>query len=197
MGFLNKLFGGKEKETVDPAPGQTPAAPQGETPSQLYGVPLLESPKMTGETRFSVNMVPHSLYGIFAIRLPADWEPYESDRFRAKTRDETTQLSVTLYQGDASSVINSEFFRNSQMGLYRRFVTEGGYEPYDDLLVKDAFITQSFKVDEETQYYLTSAHRRGDELFLANIIIRNLSGYDTRLRAIIQAIQHSIEPLSA
>ena len=197
MGFLKNLFGKKEDATETAKPEtKGAAAPQAEQQDHMYGVPLLTSPKVDGQVEYVVDMRPHNLSGVFSVRLPADWEPFESDRFRAQSQDEKTLLSVTLFAGkDPSAPINSDFFKDVQMGMFERFVTEGGYEPYDDLLVTDGFITQSFKVDDETQYYLTTARKVGEQLIIANIIIRDLADYSIRMRAIIQSIRHSMEPL--
>ena len=210
MGFFSKLFGKKEDKAAEAASegeastpqAETPRAgvsetPQAETDSGLYGgASLLEVPKVDGQAVFEVDMRGHEIYGIFGISLPADWEPFESDRFRAKSQDETTLLSITLYQAeDAAAFINSDFFRDAQLGMYERFVVEGGYEPYDDLLITDEFITQSFKVDDETQYYLTTANKVDERIIITNIIIRDLGDYDMRLRAVIQAMKNSITPL--
>ena len=213
MGFFSKLFGKKEDKAADTVSGSTAHGSGTETPEAgtprvenpqdkgepgLYGgAPLLDPPKVGGRAaEFVVDMRPHEIYGIFAIRLPADWEPFESDRFRAKSPDESTMLSITLYGSeDSSGFINSEFFKNAQLGMYERFVIEGGDEPYDDPLITDEFISQSFKVDDETQYYLTTARKLDDQIVIANIIIRDLGAYDMRLRAVIQAIKNSITPL--
>lgn len=197
MGFLKNLFGKKEESAAParPASGKT-APPQAEEQGRMYGAPLLTPPGVEGQAEYIVDMRPHNLSGVFSVRLPAGWEPFESDRFRAKSQDEKTQVSITLFAGkDPSVPVDSVFFKDLQVGMFERFVTEGGYEPYDDLLVTDAFIAQSFKVDDETQYYLTTAHPIDGQLIIANVIIRDLSDYSIRMRAVLQAIRHSMEPL--
>lgn len=51
------------------------------------------------------------------------------------------------------------------------------------------------KVDDETQYYLTTARKAGEQIIIANIIIRDLADYSIRMRTILQSIRHSMEPL--
>lgn len=131
----------------------------------------------------------------FIIDLPADWEPYESDRFRAMTPDGKTQISIKSYVGpDADITINDQYFKDLKLALYDRFVTEGEYEPYDNLFVNDACISKSFKVDDETQHYLTTARKIDGRLIVTDLIIRDIGGYDPKMQTILQHIMKSITP---
>lgn len=194
MSFFSKLFS-KKQDSQPAATNSNAAREDAAEKANLYGegVPLLEIPKPNGGTRYELDMRPHDLYGMFTIHLPADWEPFESDRFRAKTADGATQVSIMLYaQNGAPEVLDADFFLHTGMGMYRRFVHEGGYEPYNDLSVTDHFICHSFKVDDETQYYLTTAGEHNGQTVMANIIIRDVGEYNPKLRAVIQAICNGI-----
>jgi hypothetical protein len=134
----------------------------------------------------------HTVNGLFYIGLPVDWKPFESDRFRAKTQDGKTQISITNYRISEVHTINKLFFEDWKLHLYDDFVTKGGYEPYDDLLANNQYISKSFKVDEETQYYLTTAKALVDSTMVTDIIIRDIGNYDIVMLRTLPAIFGSI-----
>jgi len=77
--------------------------------------------------------------------------------------------------------------------LYDRFEAEGGFEPYDDLIVNDKFISKSFKVDKETQYYLTAINMVGGKVIQTAIIVRDIGEYNLELRKILLNIAETIK----
>lgn len=147
-----------------------------------------------GSVEFQLELRPHLVDDFFVIKLPVEFVPFESDRFRAKTADETKMITITNYQtewkGDA---IDKRFFEELKLNLYEVFVKEGGYEPYDDLVVTDEFIRKSFKVDEETQYYFTSARKVGDNLIVTDFIVREIGSYNRTIMPTLEVINKSVE----
>ncbi|WP_405396581.1 hypothetical protein [Maribacter sp. Asnod2-G09] len=144
---------------------------------------------------FEVDLKKHLVDNFYIIRLPVKWIPYESDRFRAKTDDGTLQMSIANYanQNKTEPKINSSFFKDLKLELYDKFVTEGEYEPYEDLKITDNFITKSFKVDHETQYYYTTAKIVNGQLVITDIIIREIGPYNKKMQPLLQIIGKTIE----
>jgi hypothetical protein len=130
---------------------------------------------------------------LFYIGLPVGWEPFESDRFRAKTIDGKTQISITNWITNENCAFDEKTFRESNLPLYKKFVDEGEYEPYDDLIANDKYISKSFKVDAETQYYLTTANNIGDKFLRTDFIIRDIGDYDHKMRRLLQVIMASMK----
>ncbi|MBL4746156.1 MAG: hypothetical protein JKY08_07285 [Flavobacteriaceae bacterium] len=136
----------------------------------------------------------HLIDDFLIVTLPIDWIPYESDRFRARTTNEKLQMSIINYGNQTGErIVNAAFFKELKLELYERFVTEGEYEPYEDLIVTNNFITKSFKVDDETQYYLTTARNVNGRLIITDIIIRELDDYSTDMSLLIQEISNSMQ----
>lgn len=124
------------------------------------------------------------MYGDIIFNLPSKFKQYPSDRFRAKTTDQKTTVSITVYQKDAfssDSDANKRF--QFQLDLYEDFVKNGGYEPYDDIMLNNQFVSQSFKVDmmpdapNQTQYYFTTLLNIKGKTFCVSIIIRERDVY--------------------
>ncbi len=147
------------------------------------------------EFEFIIDLKKHLVDNFYIISLPANWKQYKSDRFRAKTNDDKLQVSITNYanQSNGDFKINSSFFKDLKLHLYENFVTEGEYEPYDDLKVTDKFITKSFKVDEETQYYYTTAKNVNGQLVITDIIVREVGEYNKKMQPILEVIGKSIK----
>ncbi len=135
----------------------------------------------------------HFLYHYFTVELPSDWEPFESDRFRAKTKDESTQISITVFSKKGENTIDADFFKELKLKLYDLFVVEGEYEPHEDLLTEENFISKSFKVDDETQYYLTTAYNINGKTFVMDFIIRNTGDYNAEMRNTLLEIKDSVQ----
>ncbi|WP_165748742.1 hypothetical protein [Cellulophaga sp. Z1A5H] len=144
---------------------------------------------------FEVDLKKHLIDNFYIIRLPITWNSYDSDRFRAKTNDGKLQMSIANYtsQDKKDIKINSSFFKDLKLELYDQFVTEGEYEPYEDLKITDDFITKSFKVDQETQYYYTTAKNVNGQLVITDIIIREIGAYNKKMQPLLQIIGKSIE----
>ena len=124
--------------------------------------------------------------GIYSIGLPVGWKSFESDRFRAKTDDGKTQISITNWNMklDGTCSIEEEL-RKLVLPQYEDFVTGGGYMPYDDLIVNEKYISRSFKIDNETQYYLTTINSINENNILTGFIIRDIDEYRPQMRAIL------------
>jgi len=135
----------------------------------------------------------HAVDGILKIELPEYWESFESDRFRAKSSDGKTQISITNFGMDIKQSLGETLLKNITLPLYERFVAEGGFEPHDDLIVNDRFISKSFKVDEETQYYLTAINMIGGKVIQTAIIVRDIGEYNLELRKILLSIAETIQ----
>jgi len=137
-------------------------------------------------------MKTHLVDGIYMVGLPIGWNVYESDRFRAKTEDGKTEISITNWSID-NPRSNEEELKSSVLPLYDKFVVEGGYEPYDDFVFNDNKISKSFKVDDETQYYLTTINVIGEQNILTQFIIRDIGSYDPQMRAILAIIVSTMQ----
>ena len=147
-----------------------------------------------GNFEFQLELRPHEVDNLFIVKLPTEFIPYESDKFRAKTEDGKKTISITNYRLNGEKpAINKQFFEELKLDLYERFVTEGEYEPYDDLKVTDEFIRKSFKVDEETQYYFTSARIIDGSLIVTEFIIREIGGYNRYMQPTLEIINKSIQ----
>lgn len=139
------------------------------------------------------NFIEHLIDDCFIVKLPTDWIPYQSDRFRAKTKNEKLQISIINYANQTGEIeVNTDFFKELKIDLYQKFVTEGGYEPYEDLSVTNNFISKSFKVDDETQYYLTTARNVNGRTIITDIIIRDFNDYSTTMTSLLQEISNSM-----
>lgn len=123
--------------------------------------------------------------------LPVGWEPYESDRFRTKTQDDKTCLSITNWILDDR--LSPTQRQTNVLALYDKFVQGGGYEPYADLIIQDSYISQSFRVDSETQYYLTRFSTVGDKTYQSGFIIRDIGAYDPQMRATLLQLVHTMK----
>ena len=138
-------------------------------------------------------MKPYIVDGMLRVNIPVHWEPYESDRFRAKSKDGKTQISITNWKIADSALPIAEQLINMVNPLYERFVVEGGYEPHNDFIANDAYISKSFKVDEETQYYLTTMNQAHGKTIATGIIVRDIGEYDPEMRATLLIIASSIQ----
>ena len=132
---------------------------------------------------FKLVMKVHVVDSLFRIGLPVGWGPYESDRFRAKTQDGKIQISITNWHKKDNAPMGQEELKATVLPTYKSFVEEGGYEPYDDLIVNDKYISKSFKVDDETQYYLTTTNNIDGRIIITGFIIRDIAEYDPQMRA--------------
>jgi hypothetical protein len=147
-----------------------------------------------GGFEFQLDLRPHKVDNLFIVKLPTEFIPYESDRFRAKTEDSKKMISITNYRRPWNGeVINKQFFEELKLRTYDKFVNEGGYEAYDDLKATDEFIRKSFKVDEETQYYFTSARIMNDNFVITEFIIREIGAYNRHIMPTLEIINDLIE----
>ncbi|MDR2918667.1 MAG: hypothetical protein LBV72_04795 [Tannerella sp.] len=147
-----------------------------------------------GSVEFQLELRPHLVDNFFVMKLPVEFVPYESDKFRAKTDDGKKMITITNYQTEwKGNAIDKHFFEELKLNLYEVFVKEGGYEPYDDLVVTDQFIRKSFKVDEETQYYFTSARVIGDKVIMTDFIVREIGPYNRTIMPTLEVVNKSIE----
>lgn len=146
------------------------------------------------DIELDLKLKPYLLDNMIYCSLPIEWQPYESDRFRAKHENGKAIVSIKNFVRQANDIqINADFFRDLKLALFDQFVIESEYEPYDDLTVKDDFISKSFKVDDETQYYCTTARSSMNQLYLTEIIIRHINKYSAEMRALSLVIKDSIK----
>jgi hypothetical protein len=146
--------------------------------------------KQKDDFLFVLDSKEYLIDDMFIVKLPINWLPYASDKFRAKTKDNKTQISIVNYAKEGTECIDSQFFKNLKLELYDRYVSEGKYEPYDDLIVNNDFISKSFKVDKETHYYLTKAYNVDDNTIITEFIMRDIGNYNVQMRTILQTIAY-------
>ncbi|MEY3444293.1 MAG: hypothetical protein RLZZ519_2574 [Bacteroidota bacterium] len=141
-------------------------------------------------THYSVKV-----YSLFSVTLPVEWVEYKSDRFRTRGMRDGVQFSISAYskpmQGSNTAIIESEL-REQSLGFFRKFVVEGGFEANNDLELKKDSAYQSFKVDEETQYFYYTYRIIGKELIRISFILRDMGAYSAMRRKQILAIGKSI-----
>ncbi len=148
------------------------------------------------EVELDIKLKPYLLDDMIQIMLPIEWTPFESDRFRARHENGKSILSIKNFRRPIDGIkIDTNYFKDLKLELFEKFVTEGGYEAYDDLTVKDDFISKSFKVDEETQYYLTTANASNGYIYLTEIIVRDINQYSTEMRALTMVIKDTLKIL--
>ena len=145
--------------------------------------------KVTKFDDFGLTLKFHLVDDLFIIGLPVQWESFKSDRFRAKTKDERTQISITTWnlKDDIQPPFDHEL-KEIVLPQYEDYVNKGGYEPHDDLIINEKYISKSFKVDDETQYYLMTMNNVNGETYLTNLIIRDIGKYDPQKRAALLSI---------
>jgi len=141
---------------------------------------------------FVLTMKRYSVGGMYNVGIPANWNFYNSDRFRAKTEDGKTQISITSWI-ISNPGTNEEVLKSMVLPLYDNFVTEGGYEPYDDFFINANQISKSFKVDNETQYHLTLLNDVRGKNIVTSFIIRDIGKYDPEMRATLLCIANTMQ----
>ncbi|UIR57003.1 hypothetical protein LZQ00_04105 [Sphingobacterium sp. SRCM116780] len=157
------------------------------------GKELVVPPADKGNFQFQLELKPYLIDNLLTIQLPIEFIPYESDKFRAKTENGKKSISIASYQKEwKGENINKKFFEELKLNLFDRFVNEGGYEAYDDLKVTDEFIRKSFKVEEETQYYFTSARLINNNLIITEYIIREIGLYNRYMMPTLEIINRSV-----
>lgn len=123
---------------------------------------------------------------IFQISTVSDFMKVDGDRFRLATEDGKVRLSISNYLStDNIEDVNKEYLKELILPLYKDYQESGGYEAYDDLITENDHISQSFKVDDETQYYLTTVKKWGDQTVLTTFIMRDIDEYSEDARKIL------------
>ena len=140
----------------------------------------------------NLAMKTYSLEGLYRIGIPVGWNVYESDRFRARTEDGKTEISITNWNSKEPLSIEKDL-KERFLQLYEQFVSEHGYEPYEDFVFNDNKISKSFKVDDETQYYLSTINVVGEQNILTQFIIRDIGNYDPQMRATLVLIVSTMQ----
>ena len=109
-----------------------------------------QSESEPSENEFTVHLVDRS----YLLALPADWQPYKSDRFRAANQSKTVDFSATNMAKsiEKPEEFNVEDLKAQMFPTMKRFVTEGGYIAIGEPEIGEDFIQQAFTVDDETQY---------------------------------------------
>jgi len=137
-------------------------------------------------------MKTHVVDGLYRVSIPNNWNVYESDRFRAKTEDGKTEISITNWNSKEPLSIEKDL-KERFLRLYEQFVSEHGYEPYNDYVFNDNKISKSFKVDDETQYYLSTINIVGEQSILTQFIIRDIGNYDPQMRATLALVVSTMQ----
>jgi len=185
-GAFDRLFRKKDNDPArTQAQGVVPANEKSNAPVELQGVIPFEN--------FNLVLQYQEVEGLYRIALPADWEPYESDRFRTKSKDGKTLLSITVWRIKDEEPITEQYIRDCMTSIFEGFVTEGGYIPYNDFISNDKYVSKSFKVDNETQYYLHVFHTTEFGKFRSGLIIRDIGDYNPQMRATLQVIVSTIQ----
>lgn len=131
---------------------------------------------------------------IFYIQAPDYFEFVESDRFRLKNADETKLVSITNWAREGvTTKMTKEDLKSMILPLYKKYIEEGGFEAFNDLETENDYISQSFKVDDETQYYLTTNNIINGRLIISGIIMRTSLDYSKENRQILKEMQKSIK----
>ena len=133
---------------------------------------------------------------IYLIDIPSEWNKFESDRFRVKSKNNKIQLSITNYikKLESGNGVDIENLKSQFLPLFDKFINEGGYVSNGDLDIGENYIYQSFAVDKETQYYYyTSKSIKNLEVVIA-IIIRQLGKLNHVHSNLIRKIGSSISP---
>jgi hypothetical protein len=132
---------------------------------------------------------------MFYVLTPTFFKQVKSDRFRMFTADGHSQMSITNYKfSDSSANPSKADLENMILPHYKDYVEKGGYIAIDDLEATDEYICQSFKVDEETHYYLTTYVKLGGQLLFSNFIVRMMTDYDKEFWKIVHLMRTSIRP---
>ncbi|WP_271404826.1 hypothetical protein [Tenacibaculum soleae] len=142
-------------------------------------------------TDFNTMMIDN----VYLIKIPKEWNKYESDRFRARTKNKKIDFSITNYGKEISTPDNFgiEDLKNQFLPLFDKFVNEGGYVSNKDLEIGENFIYQSFKVGKETQYYYyTSRVIKNDLRVVIALIIRQIGKLEPKHTELIKDMGKSI-----
>ncbi len=147
--------------------------------------------KKSSDVSMKTMMIDNSYF----IAIPEDWQHYKSDRFRTRSKDKKIDFSITNY-GKQISVPDDygiESLKKQFLPLFNKFINEGGYISNNDQEIGEDFIYQSFKMDNENQYYYyTSRVIRNDLRVLIAFIIRQDGEYKTDYKTLIRKIGKSI-----
>ena len=123
---------------------------------------------------------------LFQITTVSDFKKVDGDRFRLATEDDKVRLSISNYLStDSIEKVNKEYLKEIILPLYKDYQENGGYEAFDDLITENDHISQSFKIDNETQYYLTTVKEWGGQTVLTTFIIRDIDEYSEDVRKIL------------
>lgn len=137
----------------------------------------------------------HLVDDIFYVYALDIYEFVKSDRFRLTVPGDISQISITNFEFSGSATkMTKEDFETNVLPIYKKYVDQGGYEPINDLEANDSYISQSFKVDNETHYCLTTGTLIKNKLIISNFLIRYNSEYDKGMRDIIKMMCKSIRP---
>lgn len=130
---------------------------------------------------------------LFYITTINNFEKVESDKFRIATSNNSLQLSISNYvTRDNIGKINKDLMK-TYIPMYDDFIQNGGFEPVDKLRLEDDFISQAFKVGNETQYYLTTVKRIKDSYVTSNLIIKSFDTYNEIVSSILETTYNSIQ----
>ena len=131
---------------------------------------------------------------LLLIEIPTDWMEYESDRFRTINKSKSINFSMSNFgkELDESSRFSLNELKSEINSLFVRFEKEGGYIPINDKEATDNFVYQSFKVDDETQYYFYTYRETENQLIRTTLILREIGDYKISSKNLLLKIGLSI-----
>ncbi len=142
------------------------------------------------ESNFKLIMVDNA----YLINIPQDWTQYESDRFRTINKSKNINFNVSNYGKllDKENPFTFDELKKETFSLFESFVNEGGYEAIDDREANINYVYQSFKVDNETQYYYYTFREGMGELIRIVFILKEIGNYKESTKQLLLEIGKSI-----
>ena len=131
---------------------------------------------------------------VYLIKIPQDWTQYESDRFRTINKSKDVNFNVTNYGKllDRENPFTFDELKKETFSLFESFVNEGGYEAINDREAISNYVYQSFKVDNETQYYYYTFREGMGELIRIVFILKEIGNYKESTKQLLLEIGKSI-----
>lgn len=130
----------------------------------------------------------------YLIKIPQDWTQYESDRFRTINKFKNVNFNVTNYGKplDKENQFTFDELKKEIFSLFESFVNEGGYEAINDREANSNYVYQSFKVDNETQYYYYTFREGMGQLIRIVFILKEIGNYQESTKQLLLEIGKSI-----
>lgn len=121
---------------------------------------------------------------IFEICVPDYLEEIEDDYFSMVGPEENSHLTIRNYEFSGNALkMSEEDLKRNVLPTYKKYVDEVGCEAVNDLVSNDKYISQSFKLGDETYYYLTTWSTVRDKLVVSQILLRHFDDYSENVRS--------------